>query len=327
MAPGASDYLYFLWTQWFVRPAYPSTSWEGKTVVVTGANVGLGREAVRHFVRLGVEKVIMGVRSMEKGEEARKDIERTEKRKGVMEVWQVDLESYESVRQFVKRVEGLDRIDAVVENAGKATQKFHLAEDQESTVTVNVISTFLMALLLLPKLRAVGKKYNIQPRLAIVSSEVHAWSEFKERDEPGQLFEEVLADPKKSNMDDRYPLSKLLEVLFIQELVKQRAPSGYPVIINFLNPGFCHSGLARDLGLGIAVLKFFMARRTDIGARTLVHAASAGPESHGKYLSDCTVSTPGGLAASKRSEELRVRVWKDLSGVLEKIEPGVLEKI
>ncbi|KAK5275948.1 hypothetical protein LTR16_011942, partial [Cryomyces antarcticus] len=91
-------------------PYYDCT---GKTIIVTGANVGLGFEAAKHFVRLGAEKVVLGVRSLEKGEAAKKRIEGREKRSGVVEVWIVDLLSYESVKEFAKRADGLRRLDAV----------------------------------------------------------------------------------------------------------------------------------------------------------------------------------------------------------------------
>lgn len=48
-----------------------------------------------------------------------------------------------------------------------------LAEGYESTITVNVISTFLMALLLLPTLKRTATKFNVQPKLVIVSSDAH----------------------------------------------------------------------------------------------------------------------------------------------------------
>jgi NAD(P)-dependent dehydrogenase (short-subunit alcohol dehydrogenase family) len=140
---------------------------------VTGGNVGLGREAARHFVRLGASKVILACRSVEKGEVAKVDIEESTKRMGVVEVWQVDLSSYESVKQFCAQASKLERLDIVVENAGLATPKYEEVEGMESTITVNVISTFLMALLLLPKLRADAVKFNVLPRLSIVASDAH----------------------------------------------------------------------------------------------------------------------------------------------------------
>jgi len=117
--------------------------------------------------------VIIGCRSVEKGEVAKKDIEESTKRTGAVEVWQVDLSSYESVKQFCNRAQKLERLDIVTENAGIATPKYQVVEGMESTITVNVISTFLTALLLLPKLRADAIKFNILPRLTIVASDAH----------------------------------------------------------------------------------------------------------------------------------------------------------
>lgn len=94
---------------------------------------------------------------------------------GVIEVWPLDLASFESVREFCKRADRLDRLDVVVENASVAmvSPQGTLAEGYERTITVNVISTFLMALLLLPTLRKTASKFNIQPRLVVVSSDAH----------------------------------------------------------------------------------------------------------------------------------------------------------
>lgn len=140
---------------------------------MTGANCGLGLEAARHFVRLNASKVILGCRSIQKGEIAKTDIEKTTKRQGIVEVWQVDLTSFASVRKFCARAHTLERLDIMVENAGIATGKFEQYEGFESTITINVISTFLMALMLLPKLRESATKFNIIPRLTIVSSDAH----------------------------------------------------------------------------------------------------------------------------------------------------------
>lgn len=52
----------------FVQKVWPFI--EGKTVIVMGANIGLGFEVVKHYVRLHAEKVIVGCRSVEKGEKA-----------------------------------------------------------------------------------------------------------------------------------------------------------------------------------------------------------------------------------------------------------------
>lgn len=192
--------IHFLKDQ-FTRLPYPETSFAGQTIVVTGSNTGLGLEAARHFTRLNAEKVILAVRNLEKGEAAKRSIEETTGRKGVPEVWQLDLSSYESVKEFVRKTDGLKRLDAVLENAGIATDKYTVFEDNESTITTNVVSTFLLGLMILPKLRETATKYNITPHLAIVSSEVHGFTSFPEKSSPN-IFK-TLNDKETANMKDR----------------------------------------------------------------------------------------------------------------------------
>jgi hypothetical protein len=82
-------------SQLFVQPTYPTRSFAGETVIITGSNVGLGKEAARHIARLGASKLILAVRNVSAGEEAKKDIENTINCGGsVIEVWQLDLASY-----------------------------------------------------------------------------------------------------------------------------------------------------------------------------------------------------------------------------------------
>ena len=193
--------LRFLKDQLFTSIPYPEKSLAGQTIIVTGSNTGLGLEAARHFTRLDAEKVVLAVRNLEKGEAAKRSIEEATGRQGVLEVWQLDLSSYESVKQFVRKAEGLKRLDAIVENAGIATDKYAVFEDNESTITTNVVSTFLLGLMVLPKLRETGTKYNVTPHLVIVSSEVHAFTSFPEKSSPNIL--KTLNDKETANMSDR----------------------------------------------------------------------------------------------------------------------------
>lgn len=145
---------------------------KGHTYVVTGANTGLGFECAQHLVGLKADKVILACRSIARGEAAKKRIDDNTERPGVAEVWQVDIGSYDSIKAFAARVEQLERVDAVIENASVAMLNYKEAEGLESTLTINVIGTFLLATLLLPHLQQVAKKSGIQPRLVIVGSEV-----------------------------------------------------------------------------------------------------------------------------------------------------------
>lgn len=193
----------FLRDQLFTTLPYPQESAAGQTVIVTGANVGLGFEAARHFVRLGAAKVILAVRDQQKGEAAKRSIEEVEKRQKVVEVWSLDLCSYESVSQFAEQVQKtLPRVDILLENAGVAKYTYTMVEDDETSITVNVVSTFLLALLLLPKLRETAARYNVTPHLTITTSNVHFFTQFPEKSSP-DIFK-TLADRDTANMADRY---------------------------------------------------------------------------------------------------------------------------
>ena len=186
----------------------------------------------------------------------------------------------------------LDKIDAVLENAGISTEEFRMAEGNEVTITTNVLSTFFLALLLLPKLRAVATKYNINPRITIVGSEVHAFAPFKER-HSAYIFD-TLSDPKQAKMKERYFLSKLLVMLAFREMSERMRKSGKEgsrdVVLNTVAPGWCYSDLFREdpaintMGMRVAMRMF--ARTTEEGSRCLVGAVVSGSESHGQYLND-----------------------------------------
>lgn len=315
----------FLYSQLFVRPAWPDQLLNGQTVIVTGSNVGLGKEAARHFTRLGAAKVILAVRNTEAGEAARADIEGTTRcARGTVEVWPLDLGSFASVQAFAARAaRDLDRVDVLCENAGIAKITKTVVEGHESTITVNVVSTFLLALLMLPKLKETARRFEKEAVLTVVSSEVHAWCKFEEWKEDS-VFEAL---DKSEDLSERYPVSKLLEVLSVRQIAPALEGSG--VVLNMLNPGLCHSELARDAGLSLHIMKFFLARTTEIGSRTLVAAATAGKASHGKYMSDGVVSE-GDLSPFVRSEDgdkAGKKVWKELAELLNKIQPGVTENI
>lgn len=317
----------FLYNQLFVHPAYPSKLFTGQTIIVTGSNVGLGKEAARHFTRLGAEKVVLAVRNLTSGNEAKEDIEKSTGRHGVCEVWYLDLASFTSVKAFAARVStDLKRVDAVVENAGISSYSFQLAEGYERTITVNVISTFLLALLLLPKLKEVSassSKDTEKPRLSIVTSEVHSWTDLPERKEKN-TFHALSQPPPVSNMGLRYQTSKLLEVLAVRELAPRFAEAG--VILNMVNPSFCHSELLREVDKWyVALFKWFLARSTEEGGRTLVAAAATGTESHGAYMNN-GVTDNGSLSEFVRSEEgkkAEKKVWGELAEILEGIQPGI----
>ena len=188
-------------TQIFFKPPYPTTDFSGKTIIVTGANVGLGKEAAKHFVRLGAKKVICAVRSISKGEAAKAEIEAETKVTDIIDIYELDLSKYVSVKNFAANVAKLPRVDIAILNAGVATENYEVTEDNENTITVNVVSTTLLMLLLLPTLRSSATKWDIEPVMTIVGSGVHAFTKFPERKTANSL--ETLNNKATAVMSDR----------------------------------------------------------------------------------------------------------------------------
>ncbi|KAF2159611.1 hypothetical protein M409DRAFT_70922 [Zasmidium cellare ATCC 36951] len=314
----------FVYSQLVVQLPYPTGSYAGKTVVVTGSNTGLGKEAARHYARLGASRLILAVRSIDKGNAAKADIESTTScGKNVIEVWQPDLGSYASVKDFAANISSdLERVDIFNANAGLARKKYHTAEDNEETITVNVVSTFLLAALVLPKLKETMKRFNVRPTLAITSSGGHTFAKFPQKDAPeGQIFS-TINDPNASSkvFAEQYPLSKMLEIFAVRS-VGENDPG---VTVNCIDPGFCESELARDQdGIFFPLMKFFLARTTEKGSRTLIHAGSRGSQTHGKYLSNCKIAEPSDIVTGPEGKKLQERLWIELTQKLENIQPGV----
>jgi retinol dehydrogenase 12 len=174
------------YSQLFVTPALPTRDFTGQTVILTGSSSGLGLEAARHFVRCKASLVILPVRDVKKGKQAKESIASTESThrpdiSSCVQVWELDLARYNSVKVFAKLVETLDRVDMVVEDAGVYPTKFETAEGDEISVTANVVCTFLLALLLLPKLPESGKKTGITPTISVTGSFVHWLTQFPEK--------------------------------------------------------------------------------------------------------------------------------------------------
>ena len=281
-------------------------------------------EAARHIVALGVSKLIIAVRSVEKGKAAKRDIEQTTKcSSNVIEVWPLDLCSYASVKAFAARASrDLPRLDVLLENAGVAMLRWDWAEDNELSLTVNVVSTFLLAFLMLPKLKETAAKFNARLNLSIVVSDTHFMVDFKEKDAPEGIFNHM-NKKDNANMEERYPTSKLMEVFLVREMASRRPADTYPVTINMLNPGLCKSELSREGNARIKIMKLLLARTTEAGSRTLVAAAAAGPETHGEYMNMCKATPTATITTSPEGKKAQKRLWDELIDKLEKIEPGV----
>lgn len=133
----------------------------------------------------------------------------------------------------------------------------------------------------------------------------------------------------------RYQTSKLLEVFVVRQLAQDMtAPSSKTkgsVILNTLNPGFCRTALFRSntwpAYILIRVMSTLIGRSSEVGSRVLVYAAAAGPETHGKWLDTCEIREPSAYVRSEEGAKVQKRVYEELMGILERIEPGITKNV
>jgi retinol dehydrogenase-12 len=108
------------------------------------------------MVRLGAAPVVFAVRSLPKGEAAKADILKTNPTsKTKVELWHLDMESYDSVLAFGKLAQELPRLDIAMLSAACFKYEFETSPStgNESSMQVNHLSTALLSLLLLPVLK------------------------------------------------------------------------------------------------------------------------------------------------------------------------------
>jgi retinol dehydrogenase-12 len=283
--------------------------------------------------------LILGCRSLEKGNAAKNTISsQMTGSRTTIEIWQVDLASYQSVLAFGKRVqEQLPRLDAFISNAGVEPMVFELAEDLEMTLTVNVVSTMLLNVLVLPKLRATSVQYGIPTTLTTVGSSVHIFGSTGGLLAPSKEMSvdtfAILSDQNTADlggpdagMSPRYALSKTLLHAVLQHLAAKasRPKQKEQVIVNWVNPGWCASELGRHKNgqpMGARISFAFIGRTAEQGSRELVNAIFAGKDSHGHYLSECCVKPESTFLRSEEGIEFGERLWRELVARIEKISP------
>lgn len=288
--------LHFLNQAWS-PPADPNTSFEGKTLIVTGANSGLGLEAALKFHALGASLVILAVRDVSKGESAKTEIEARCAReakgdaRGELEVWKCDMDDYASLLEFVGRANALARLDGVVLNAGLFGMRYQEGRyGVEEVVQVHVLSTALLGILLLPKLKASKRVGDRLPVLEFVGSDGYELVTIpEERRETANLLE-TYSEAERFDSRTQYQSTKLF-VMYVMQTLASLAKSGsgeVEVLVLAVCPGGAKSNLSRGYtGLVAEVFKTVFAslflRTTEQGARTLVSGCLLGEEAQGRF--------------------------------------------
>jgi NAD(P)-dependent dehydrogenase (short-subunit alcohol dehydrogenase family) len=268
---------------------------QGKTVLITGANQGIGKASAIALGKLGA-KVVLVCRNADKARAAVADVERA----GAKEVDLLigDMGSQADIRRIAAQFKSKhDRLDVLMNNAGVLVPSRRTTVDGiEETFGVNHLGYFLMASELLDVVKA-----SAPSRIVNVSSEAHRRSKMH--------WDDLQFEAGEYSTFAAYGQSKLANILLTRELARRLA--GTRVTANSLHPGVIASGFGQTYG---GVVSFFikLARPFMIapeeGARTQVYLASSPAVEGvtGKYFDKCKERQPSRAALEEGAPE---RLW------------------
>ena len=197
-----------------------------RTIIITGANSGLGFETAKKIANNKDYQVILACRNLEKGTKA-KDIIIKETGNENIILMQLDTSSLESVRNFVDEFKKLDtKVYGLINNAGISPLGHDgLSVDGiEIVCATNYLGHFLLTNLLLPYMEDAGKIFNI-------TSDMHNPPEELTWQDPEELFH------PKENDRRKYSYSKLCNIYFTYELDEILRKKHSNILVNAFNPG------------------------------------------------------------------------------------------
>ena len=267
----------------------------GRTVIVTGANSGLGEVTARELARVGAT-VILAVRNTAKGDAAAAGMS------GAVEVRKLDLQDLASVREFAA---GVDGVDVLVNNAGLMAVPYAQTVDGIGT---NHLGHFALTNLLLPKLT---------DRVVTVSSTLHLLGKIslKDLNWKSRPYSAWLA----------YGQSKLANLLFTSELQHRLDAGGSTLRALAAHPGYSATNLQGHTGNAFGT-KFWKAANmlgtsADFGARQTLFAVSqdlpgdsfVGPKFGARGATGLTARSP--LARSTSTAAALWELSEQLTGV------------
>jgi len=279
-------------------------------VIITGATNGLGRITALELARWGAHMGIVA-RSQTKVDELRREIEEVTPGTPV-DAFIADLTSLRDVRRAGKEIDAhYERIDVLINNAGVHAMSQRITPDGfAEMVGVNYLAPWVLTNTLRDKLVA-----SAPARVVIVASEGARWA--GSIDPAHDLT--VTADYTKREAMTLYFRSKLMDIMFTQELGRRLAGTG--VTANCCDPGFNVSGLGRDLPFAGNLERLLHALRIGDprrGAGIIVRLATdpAFAETTGGYFS-VKDATPLACPEPGRSTRIQADLWETTATLLD----------
>ncbi|XP_044231882.1 dehydrogenase/reductase SDR family member 13-like [Thunnus albacares] len=275
----------------------------GKTVIVTGANTGIGKTTALDLARRGA-RVILACRDRRRAEAAVQEIIRESGNSQVI-FMQLDLASLKSVRSFAENfLQSESRLDLLINNAGLMNSG--KTEDGFGMIFgVNHLGHFLLTVLLLDRLKASGPS-----RVVTVASKAF---------EMGKLdfnrlttHRDLASGSNNFRLFKKYSSSKLCNILFTYELAKRL--QGTDVTCYSLHPGVINTEIGRYTGfwwrLCQAPISFLFFVDAESGAQTTLHCALEQGIEHlsGHYFTHCAPLL--NIEAKARDDAAAKKLWE-----------------
>lgn len=275
-----------------------------KSILITGANSGIGKAASIELARAGHE-VIMGCRDESRGNAARKEIMEASGSDAI-ELLLVDVSEVESITSMVSKfLETHDSLDVLVNNAGGIFyERLENSQGVELTFATNVMGPFALSCLLAKALKKAAPS-----RVVNVSSDAHLFFKVK----PDDLLHE-----RGYNSFLAYARAKNALVMITKRFAALWKDDG--VDVNAMHPGFINTKFGKS-GSGflkaMIAFSYLAGRSPEAGAKTEVFLAS--DESvqgiTGKYFAGKKEKKP-----NKQVHDVAVQeaVWKkcvELTGI------------
>jgi NAD(P)-dependent dehydrogenase (short-subunit alcohol dehydrogenase family) len=266
----------------------------GRTVVVTGANSGIGAATARQLAGAGAS-VVLACRNLAKGQAAAAAMT------GAVEVRQLDLADLASVRAFA---EGIDAVDVLINNAGvMAVPQARTADGFEMQFGTNHLGHFALTGLLLPQ---------ITDRVVTLSSGAHRMGRID--------VDDLNWTRRRYQAWGAYGQSKLANLMFALELQRRLSAHGSTVRSVAAHPGYAATELQSHTGTSfdrlMAIGNRVVAQSADMGAMPSLYAATVPDLPGGSYVG------PGGLlelrghprvvgsTKAARDERVAARLWE-----------------
>ncbi|MCB0704306.1 MAG: SDR family NAD(P)-dependent oxidoreductase [Saprospiraceae bacterium] len=279
---------------------------KGRTIIVTGANTGLGYETALELAKM-VAKVIMACRNIAKAEAARDRIIKTAPAADLV-IMEIDLSSLNSIRKFAENFKSkFNKLDVLINNAGVMTPPYSKTEDGfELQFGANYLGHFLLTGLLLDLI--VKTEHS---RILTLSSAVH---------KNGTINFDDLQSEKEYDRMKAYAQSKLACLLFTYELQRRLEKAGHNNTISVAcHPGIAMTDLSRNMSkFQYYLIKYtlapFMAQSAKKGALPTLLAAT-GEAQGGDYFGPTGFNEfkgkPGIVSSSELSKDEKVanKLW------------------